>query len=38
MRKTNKYTDGLSIALKHTKAGLRSSGTAFLVCIDIVDV
>ena len=31
MRKSNKYTDFLSIALKQTKAGHQSSGTPFLV-------
>ena len=28
----DQYTDFLSIALKQTKAGHRSSGTSFLVC------
>ena len=30
--KEDQYTDFLSVALKQTKAGPRSSGTPFLVC------
>ena len=34
----DQYTDFLSIALKQTKAGPRSSGTPFLVAITLVYV